>query len=116
VGKFSLNLLLHQRRTMPRFVAFLRAINVGGGRTVKMDLLRQFFESLDFSEVETFIASGNVVFKTRTKDSKTLEREIEKRLLKGPGYDVAVFIRTGAELRRLSVGRSPFVRVTLSKG
>ena len=83
---------------MPRFVAFLRAINVGGGRTVKMDLLRQFFESLDFSEVETFIASGNVVFKTRTKDSKTLEREIEKRLLKGLGYEVAVFIRTGAEL------------------
>src|SRR5437867_9022753 len=83
---------------MPRFVAFLRAINVGGARTVKMDLLRQFFESLDFSEVETFIASGNVVFKTRTKDSKTLERKIEKRLLKGLGYDLAVFIRTGAEL------------------
>ena len=56
------------------------------------------------------------MFKTRMKDSKTLERKIEKRLLKGLGYDVAVFIRTGAELRRLSVGRSPFVRVTLSKG
>jgi uncharacterized protein (DUF1697 family) len=83
---------------MPRFVAFLRAINVGGGRTVKMDLLRQFFESLDFSEVETFIATGNVVFKTRTKESKTLERKIEKRLREGLGYEVAVFIRTGAEL------------------
>jgi uncharacterized protein (DUF1697 family) len=49
---------------MFRFVAFLRAINVGGGRTVKMQTLRQVFESLGFSGVATFIASGNVVFET----------------------------------------------------
>jgi len=83
---------------MPRFTAFLRAINVGGGRTVKMDILRGIFESLGFSEVETFIASGNVVFKTRTKNSKALERKIEKRLRQELGYEVAVFIRTSAEL------------------
>ena len=47
---------------MPRYIAFLRAINVGGRHTVKMDFLRDFFESLGFSNVETFIASGNVVF------------------------------------------------------
>lgn len=92
---------------MPRFVAFLRAINVGGGRTVKMDSLRQLFESLDFSGVETFIASGNVVFKTRTKNSKALEKRIEKRLHEALGYEVAVFIRTSAELAEIA-DYSPF--------
>ena len=43
------------------YVALLRGINVGG-RNVKMDRLREIFESLGFSNVETFIASGNVIF------------------------------------------------------
>jgi uncharacterized protein (DUF1697 family) len=92
---------------MPRFTAFLRAINVGGGRTAKMDTLRRLFESLGFSEVETFIASGNVVFKTRTRNSKALESKIEQKLRQSLGYDVAVFVRTGAELARI-VRYEPF--------
>ena len=46
---------------MPRQVAFLRAVNVGG-RVAKMDALRRSFEKLGFRRVETFIASGNVIF------------------------------------------------------
>ncbi|MBA3354552.1 MAG: DUF1697 domain-containing protein [Pyrinomonadaceae bacterium] len=46
---------------MPKYVAFLRAINVGG-HIVKMDHLRQLFEALGFSNVDTFITSGNVIF------------------------------------------------------
>ena len=87
---------------MARLAAFLRAINLGPKRTVKMDSLRRIFESLGFSEVETFIASGNVVFKTRTKNRRALERKIEKRLRQELGYDVAVFIRTGAELVKIA--------------
>ncbi len=82
---------------MPRFVAFLRAINLGGVRTVRMDSLRHRFESLDFSGVETFIASGNVVFHARAKSSRALETKIEKSLRGALGYDVDVFIRTAAE-------------------
>lgn len=68
---------------MPRYVAFLRAINLGGARMVKMDFLRQLFESLGFDEVETFIASGNVVFSTkRQSSSQPLERKIEKNFWK----------------------------------
>ena len=47
-----------------RLVAFLRAINVGG-HNVKMDRLRELFEALGLSNVETFIASGNVIFDSR---------------------------------------------------
>ena len=82
---------------MPRFIAFLRAINVGG-HTVKMGYLRQLFESLGFSNVETFIASGNVVFDSTATNARVLERAIESRLLGALGYDVATFIRTGADL------------------
>jgi uncharacterized protein (DUF1697 family) len=82
---------------MPRFIAFLRAINVGG-HTVKMDHLRHLFESLGFSSVETFIASGNVVFETKAKNAQALERKIEQRLREALGYEVATFIRTEAEL------------------
>ena len=82
---------------MPRFIAFLRAINVGG-HTVKMDDLRQLFEALGFSGVETFIASGNVVFETTARNTKVLEGKIERRLREALGYEVATFIRTDAEL------------------
>jgi len=82
---------------MSRFIAFLRAINVGG-HTVKMDHLRQLFESLGFSSVETFIASGNIVFETTARNARALERKIECRLQEALGYEVATFIRTDAEL------------------
>ena len=59
---------------MPRFVAFLLAINVGKGHVVKMDSLRRAFESLGFSKVETFIASGNVIFDTGAGNPKALVR------------------------------------------
>ena len=59
---------------MPKFVAFLRAINVGG-HLVKMDELRGLFEALGFSNVETFIASGNVIFDSKATNVKSLERK-----------------------------------------
>ncbi|PYS69931.1 MAG: DUF1697 domain-containing protein [Acidobacteria bacterium] len=82
---------------MPKYVAFLRAINVGG-HLVKMDQLRGLFEELGFSNVETFIASGNVIFDTKTTNSKSLESKIERHLMKSFGYEVATFIRSVTEL------------------
>jgi uncharacterized protein (DUF1697 family) len=86
---------------MSRYIAFLRAINVGG-HTVKMDYLRQLFESLGLSSVETFIASGNVVFETTSKNAKALESKIENKLRESLGYEVATFIRTDAELASIA--------------
>jgi uncharacterized protein (DUF1697 family) len=86
---------------MPKYVAFLRAINVGG-HTVKMDDLRRLFEGLGFSNVETFIASGNVIFDSTSKGAKTLERKIQDCLQKRLGYEVATFIRSTAELAAIA--------------
>lgn len=86
---------------MPRYIAFLRAINVGG-HTVKMDHLRRLFEALGFSNVETFIASGNVIFDTATTDPRTLEQQIEGHLLASLGYTVTTFLRTPSEVAAIA--------------
>jgi uncharacterized protein (DUF1697 family) len=82
---------------MQCYIAFLRAINVGG-HTVKMDQLRSLFAELEFANVETFIASGNVIFEAGAKQPQALERQIEAHLRQALGYAVATFIRTPAEL------------------
>jgi uncharacterized protein (DUF1697 family) len=76
-----------------KYVAFLRAINVGG-HTVKMDHLRSLFESMGFANVETFIASGNVIFDSNSKNGNPLEKKLEKQLQQALGYEVKTFIRT----------------------
>lgn len=85
---------------MPRYVAFLRAINVGG-RNVKMEALRKIFEADGFKNVSTFIASGNVLFDSKAKPA-LLEREIEALLQKELGYRVDTFIRSIEELASLA--------------
>ena len=87
---------------MPRFFAFLRAINAGRSRAVRMHVLRQTFESLGFSKVETFLASGNVVFETRAKGMRALEKKIERKLQQTLGYSVPVFIRKNQELNEIA--------------
>ncbi len=87
---------------MARYIALLRAINAGKGCTTKMRPLRQLFESLGFLHVATFAASGNVVFETRAKSVKSLQRKIEKQLRDALGFRVAVLIRTDAELSKIA--------------
>jgi uncharacterized protein (DUF1697 family) len=82
---------------MTRYVAFLRAINVGR-RVVKMDALRAAFVELGVAEVETFIASGNVIFSHRSSRPAPLEAKIENHLRRVLGYEVATFVRTAGEL------------------
>jgi uncharacterized protein (DUF1697 family) len=89
--------------TATRYVAFLRAINVGG-HTVKMDRLRALFEELRFANVETFIASGNVLFDTAAKDIAAVERKIEKHLEAALGYEVTTFLRPLAALPSIAEG------------
>jgi uncharacterized protein (DUF1697 family) len=91
---------------MPRYVAFLRAINVGG-HTVKMGQLRELFVGLGFTDVETFIASGNVIFTSPARKAATLEQKIEKLLEEKLGYAVRTFIRSTAELAAVA-NHQPF--------
>ncbi|MEO6246794.1 MAG: DUF1697 domain-containing protein [Opitutaceae bacterium] len=77
-------------------IAFLRGINLGR-RRIKMDRLAALFEALAFSEVATFIASGNVIFASRSSGAR-LEEQIERHLRAELGYEVDTFVRTRAEV------------------
>jgi uncharacterized protein (DUF1697 family) len=83
-----------------RYAAFLRAINVGG-HVVKMDRLRKIFESMRLRNVETFIASGNVIFEAGGAVA-ALERRIERGLAAALGYEVEVFLRSIDELATIA--------------
>ncbi|MFV1988349.1 MAG: DUF1697 domain-containing protein [Gemmatimonadota bacterium] len=82
---------------MPKYVAFLRGINVGGHR-VKMDRLREIFEEMGLADVSTFIASGNVIFSVTSTDVDQLTKNIERHLEQRLGYSVLTFLRSPAEL------------------
>lgn len=98
---------------MPRYITFLRAINVTN-HWVKMEDLRRHFEAMGFADVQTFIQSGNVLFET-----KMLRRQIEARIEVGLrdmlGYDVATFVRNEGELADVAQ-HVPFDETTFGEG
>jgi len=91
-----------------KLVAFLRAINVGG-HTVEMARLKQLFEKLGLGGVETFIASGNVIFDAPKGSAAALEKKIAAHLEKSLGYEVATMLRTPAELVAV-LAHEPFAK------
>lgn len=92
---------------MTRFIAFLRAVNVGGHNRMKMDELRTLFETLGYKDVETYIQSGNVLFEAVETDEGALREEIHDAIEDEFGYDISVMIRTRVELAG-AVSGQPF--------
>jgi uncharacterized protein (DUF1697 family) len=99
-------------RAPVRYVAFLRAVNVGG-RRVSMDRLRGIFEELGFDDVSTYIASGNVLFQGSGKAAE-LEHRIEARLEQALGFEVTTFLRRASEVRH-AASEKPFGKVPAGK-
>ncbi len=91
---------------MPTYASMLRAVNVGG-RTMPMAALRDVYESLGFTQVQTYIQSGNVVFRT-TQRATALAQVIETGIGRDLGLDVTVVVRGARDLVRI-VGANPFL-------
>lgn len=85
---------------MKKYVAFLRAINVGGTKIIKMEDLKGMFESFGLSNVQTYITSGNVIFEAN--ESADLESRIEAHLEKSLGYKVETFLRGFDEVTKIA--------------
>jgi uncharacterized protein (DUF1697 family) len=96
---------------MIKYIAFLRAINVGGKNLIKMDDLKKVFESLGFKNVATYIQSGNVMFESSTTNETTLAKKIENLLHKNLSDNVLVFIRKFEQLKSI-VENDPFTKLT----
>jgi uncharacterized protein (DUF1697 family) len=91
---------------MPRFLVFLRGINVGG-RSVKKEKLQEVFTSLGFLNVSTFRQSGNIIFETNETNIEDFKGKIEDKLHGTLGYDVVIFVRTIQQLKNI-VNLNPF--------
>jgi len=86
---------------MARYAAFLRAINVGG-RFAKMTELAAHLRAAGLADVETFLASGNVLFASSSRSTAALARQIEDRLGQSLGFAVTTFVRTQAQIHALA--------------
>ena len=91
---------------MPRYIAFLRAINVGG-RMVKMEDLKKILAMPGIKNISTYIQSGNVVFDSTENDPAVLVKKIEAKLLKTLGFEVKTLIRTIPEIEAI-IKKNPF--------
>lgn len=92
---------------MNKYVAFLRAVNVGGYTIIKMADLKRMFESFGLDNVLTYIQSGNVIFESDEADAAALEARIESQLEKAVGNKVQIFVRTIGEVQSIAA-KSPF--------
>jgi uncharacterized protein (DUF1697 family) len=93
--------------------AFLRGINVGGHRSVRMVELKKALESLGFKNVKTFLASGNVVFQAPPMSASVLTKQLEEKLKKTFGFEISVLIRSIKELQRLDKA-NPFAGIKVT--
>ena len=83
------------------FVALLRGVNVGGNNMISMRALKESFEKMGFTQVSTYINSGNIIFTTKEDDARKLEIKIEKMLLKDYELDSKVVLRNLPEMAKL---------------
>jgi uncharacterized protein (DUF1697 family) len=79
---------------MPRQIALLRGVNVGGNKRVEMGRLRDLMEELGYRDVRTYVNSGNVVFSGPRRSEQHLETAIAKAF----GFEVPVVLRSRDEL------------------
>jgi uncharacterized protein (DUF1697 family) len=94
---------------MPVLISLLRGVNVGGHAQIKMDALRELYVSLKFEQPQTYVQSGNVIFKTRERDLSCVAKRIQQSIEKKFACCPEVILRTVEELRSI-VARNPFVK------
>jgi uncharacterized protein (DUF1697 family) len=89
------------------FFALFSGINVGGNRIVRMAELRAFFEDLGFTDVLSYIQSGNVVFRAAKGDAATLAKTIEDAFEAKWGFHSRIMVRGGDWLEKL-IAANPY--------
>jgi uncharacterized protein (DUF1697 family) len=90
-----------------RVVALLRGVNIGASKRIAMADLRRIVEALGHSDVETYLQSGNVVFRAQRKSPRALGESLRVAIARETGHDVPVVVRTGDELAAV-VERNPY--------
>lgn len=93
--------MLGGKLIMKTFIAFLKGINVGGHKKVPMAELRQLLSKSGFENVQTYIQSGNVIFKSSEKNTLNIEKTIKNAILNYFGFEVSVLVTARLDLKRI---------------
>lgn len=94
---------------MTKYIAILRGINVGGRRKILMANLKELFSELGFTDIKTYIQSGNVIFNSKGKDDDIiLGNKIEQSISKNYDFEVPVIVRTSNELNE-AISKNSFL-------
>ena len=94
---------------MAVIISMLRGVNVGAHHRIKMDALRALYEPLGLRDPQTYVQSGNVVFRTDKRDLVALAKRIEDAIERGFALRPVVILRTSGELREV-IARNPFAK------
>ncbi len=94
---------------MPVFISMLRAVNVGGHGKIKMDALRALYASLKFENPQSYLQSGNVIFKTSERDLDAIAKRLQSAVEKKFSCNTDVILRTTEDLRAV-VKKNPFAK------
>ena len=86
---------------MKTYIALLRGINVGGHKKVPMAELRDLLNKNGFSDIKTYIQSGNVIFKVAETNVQEIENSIQKSIANHFGFEVSVMVRTRQQLQKI---------------
>jgi uncharacterized protein (DUF1697 family) len=92
---------------MTRYISILRGINVGGHKIIKMNNLRLSFEQLGFSNTQSYIQSGNLIFNYHETENKELEKIISNKILSTFDHEVPVLVLKLDELK-IIIENNPF--------
>ncbi len=92
---------------MPIFISMLRGINVGGHAIIKMDQLRDLYGSIGFQEAQTYVQSGNVIFRSKLMDEAVIAKKIRTGIEKTFEISPEVILRTKSEMEK-AVAANPF--------
>jgi len=94
---------------MAVIIAMLRGVNVAGHNKIKMEALRALCESLELRDAQTYVQSGNVVFRTKERNLAALAKRMEDAIERSFGFRPAVIVRTTSELKD-AVAKNPFAK------
>ncbi len=93
---------------MNTYITMLRGVNMTGHNTIKMTRLAEMFRQLGYSDAETYIQSGNIVFSCRNSRIDEVSSAIRKAILSEFSLDIAVITRTPDEIKKI-IAVNPFL-------
>jgi uncharacterized protein (DUF1697 family) len=92
---------------MPTFISLLRGINVSGQKLIKMDALKTMYQQVDFQNAETYLQSGNVIFRDDQSDPTDLAATISSKIQEQFGFEVPVIVFNIDDLKSI-IEANPF--------